>query len=151
MSSRVTLGRGLITAAIVLGLVTGQALHWTIGHYADPTWPPHARYHLVLYDASMALVGLGAVWCLWGPHRDEWLAPRAAAFTVVAFFLPLFPAALFPRASVYATPKAEAAGGMPPNLVFAAFAIALAVAGYLLARGGAAHSAAGRPIPERRT
>jgi hypothetical protein len=43
-------------------------------------------------------------------------------------------AALIPTASVYATATLEAGGGVPPNIIFAAFVIGLAATGYLIAR-----------------
>jgi hypothetical protein len=135
---RAILGRALVTAAIVAALVTSPWAHWTTGHMVDPTWPPHARYHLLLYDISMALFGAAALWCLWGPRRTNELAVPSAAFIVLAFFVPLFPAALFPGASVYATAGLAAEGGLPPNLVFAAAMIGMALAGYIMACGAEA-------------
>jgi hypothetical protein len=136
LSARTILGRILITASIIAALATSLWTHWTTGHMADAAWPPHARYHLLLYDGTMALFGAAALWCLWGPRRDEWLALRGATFTVLAYFVPLFPATLFPTASVYATSGLAAEGGLPPNLIFAGAMIVLSLSGYGLARRG---------------
>jgi hypothetical protein len=143
------LGRGLITAAILAALATSLWTHWTTGHMADAAWPPHARYHLLLYDGTMALFGAAALWCLWGPRHAEWLALRGAVFTVLAFFLPLFPAALFPRASVYATAGLAAEGGLPPNLLFAGGMIFLALTGYALAYQGQPPRGGGEAVRPR--
>jgi hypothetical protein len=134
LNTRVVLGHGLITLSIVGSLATGLVTHWTTGHLTDSAWPPHARFHLLLYDGAMILFSTAALWCLWGPRRHEWLALRVAAFTVPAFFLPLFPAALFPNASAYATAGLAARGGMPPNLLFAGLMIVVSLAGYFLSR-----------------
>ena len=82
----------------------------------------------------MILFGAAALWTLWGPRRDDWLAARGAAFMLLAFFVPLFPAALFPTASVYASAGVAEEGGIPPNILFAGTMIVLALAGYALAR-----------------
>ncbi len=62
------------------------------------------------------------------------------AFIHLAFFVPLFPTAMMPTASVYATAGLEAEGGVPPNLIFAGAMIILALAGYFIAQGGQAAS-----------
>src|SRR4029450_12488800 len=83
---------------------------------------------------TLAFFSAAALWCLWGPRRHDWLSLRGAVFIVLAFFVPLFPATLFPTVSVYATAGLAARGGMPPNLIFAGVAIGLALAGYGLAQ-----------------
>lgn len=137
MGTRVATGRVLITLSIVAALATGMVTHWTTGHMADAAWPPHARFHLMVYDGAMALCSAGALWCLWGRRRDDPLAVSIAALTVPAFFLPLFPAALLPGAAVYATAGLAAQGGLPPNLLFAGLMIVASLVGYGLALGRA--------------
>lgn len=133
MISRRTFGRGLVTSAIVLLLVVTLIVDWTVGHFADPTWHPHAHYHLLLWHGTLILCSAAALWCLWGRRREEWFALRAAVFTVLAFCLPFYAAALFPNASVYATPEL-AERGVPSNLIFGGVAITMALVGYVLAR-----------------
>ena len=99
----------------------------------DPAWPAHAHYHLLLYHGTMMIFGAAALWCLWGPRRSERFALRCAVFVVLAFWVPFYPAAMFPAASIYAT-REMAEYGVPVNLIIGGVLMALAAVGYYLAR-----------------
>jgi hypothetical protein len=99
----------------------------------DPAWPAHAHYHLLLYHGTMIMFCVAALWCLWGPRRSEQFALRCAVFVVLAFWIPFYPAAMFPTASIYAT-REMAEHGVPVNLMIGGVLIALAAVGYYLSR-----------------
>jgi hypothetical protein len=106
---------------------------WSVSHMRDPNWPPHAHYHLLVYHFTLMLFGGVALYRLCGPARAEPWSLQFAAFTGIAFWLPFYPAALFPQASLYATP--ELAGhGIPVNLILGAALIGMSALGYVLAR-----------------
>ncbi len=106
---------------------------WSVSHMRDPSWPPHAHYHLLVYHFTLILFGGIALYRLCGPARGDPWSVVFAALTGVAFWLPFYPAALFPQASLYATPALEGQG-IPINLILGAFFIGMSALGYLLAR-----------------
>ncbi|MGE5306284.1 MAG: hypothetical protein ACM3TN_23490 [Alphaproteobacteria bacterium] len=132
LKTRMAIGRSLLTAVAVLLPAVTLVVEWTIGHLADPTWHAHARYHLLLYHGTMIMFCSAAVWCLWGHRRTEPFAIRCALFVALAFLIPFYPAALFPTASIYATPD-MAEHGVPVNLIIMGALTALALVGYYFA------------------
>jgi len=132
LKSHIAIGRSLVAAAILLTLAVTLVVDWKVGHMTDASWPAHAHYHLLLYHGTMIMFCAVALWCLWGPRRDEWFALRGAVFIVLAFWVPFYPAALFPTASIYAT-RELAEGGVPANLIIGGVMILLSLGGYYLA------------------
>ena len=133
MSSR-SVGRLLLTLAIIIYLVLTLAIDWTEGHLADPSWPPHAHFHILTDNGTLVIFSLASLWWLWGPSREDAFSAKFALLVSVAFGLPFYPAALFPGVSVYAT-KELAEHSVPYNpLLFVAVIMAISMAGYWLAR-----------------
>ena len=133
MAPRERIGRSLLGTSILITIGFQVIADWSVSHMIDPTWPPHAHYHLLVYHFTLMLWGAVALYRLVGPARAEAWSVQFAAFTGIAFWLPYFPAALFPQASLYATPDL-AARGVPVNLVLGTALMFVSGFGYWLAR-----------------
>jgi hypothetical protein len=133
MTPRERTGRTLLGTSILITIGFQVIADWSVSHMIDPSWPPHAHYHLLVYHFTLMLWGGSALYRLCGPARLETWSVQFAAFTGIGFWLPYFPAALFPQASLYATPDL-AARGVPVNLVLGAALMVASAVGYLLAR-----------------
>jgi hypothetical protein len=87
------LARILLTLATVgYGFVTMKA-DFNATHAINPTWTPHARFHVVwqvLSYSGIALIALGLIW-IGGPMQTErlYLAALLAAAVYGGFFLAL--------------------------------------------------------------
>jgi len=128
------LGRTLLTLSLALTVILGIVIDWTVSHWVDPHWTPHARYHLLLYHGTLSMLGAGALWGLWGsPRRSAWSA-RIAYFVIVAVWLPFYPAALVESVTPLAVPE-DVIMGLPANLVVGTVHLIVATIGFLLARG----------------
>jgi hypothetical protein len=96
---------GNLIARILLSLVTlGYSLATILAdinktHATNPTWTPHARFHVVWQVASYAGLGLIALALIWvpGPYAVArlYLAAAFAAAVYVGFFLALFTMRLY--------------------------------------------------------
>ena len=139
MTPRERGGRALLGMSILITIGFQVIADWTVSHMRDPNWPPHARYHLLVYHFTLMLFGGVALYRLCGPARHEPWSVGLAAFTGIAFWMPYYPAALFPQASLYATPDL-AERGIPVNLVLGAALMGVSLLGYGLARKGPAVS-----------
>jgi uncharacterized membrane protein len=63
--------RILITlgALITPGLTLVADLNRT--HLFNPNWTPHSRFHSALWVGVNVLAGLGALYLVWGRHRER--------------------------------------------------------------------------------
>jgi hypothetical protein len=96
---------GNLTARILLSLVTigygGITILADINktHATNPTWTPHARFHVVWQVASYAGLGLLALALIWtpGPYAVArlYLATAFAAAVFGGFFVALFTMRLY--------------------------------------------------------
>jgi hypothetical protein len=132
MGVRERMGRVLLTLAVVATPGFQVTADWSFGHITNPEWPPHAKYHLIVYHLTLVLFSAAAAAACWG-WRPRRLPLTLAAAAVVAFWVPYYLAALFPQASSYATP--ELAGyGVPAQFVVGAAVVLVALLGLVLAR-----------------
>jgi hypothetical protein len=133
MSKRDWIGRGLLTLAIAATPGFQVTADWTSGHITNPDWPPHAKYHLIVYHLTLIEFSLAAIAGCWWPGRFRSAGPSVALFSVVAFWVPYYLAALFPQASPYATPEL-ARHPVPVQFIVGAGLVVLAILGWALSR-----------------
>src|SRR5215510_2179809 len=119
MTPRERRGRALLGITILITVGLQVIADWSLSHMRDPGWPPHAKYHLLVYHFSLMLFGGIALYRLCGPAKREPWSVGLAAVTGIAFWIPYYPAALFPQASLYAT-QDLVERGVPVNLILGA-------------------------------
>lgn len=127
-----SIGRGILTLALVVTPVALVAFLSNSDHIANPAWHPHARFHatqLVGIGVAVSVLGL---WLLWRRTSDR--RPGLIAAAVIAAAPPLaeFAALLVPGTSPIpdeARPNTIPIGGLdvPGNLL--AFAAQLILIG----------------------
>jgi hypothetical protein len=88
----------LSLATIVYAFVTIKA-DFNATHATNPTWTPHARFHVVwqvLSYSGIGLVSLGLIW-IRGPMEVErlYVAALLGAVIYAAFYIALFSRSLF--------------------------------------------------------
>lgn len=97
-------GRRWLGSAFVslLGAFGGYAVYVDLEvrhHFADPSWPPHARFHFLWGEGLLVVVSALTVWGALGPLRrgESWarwalfgvvLVGWALPYGYVAWFLP---------------------------------------------------------------
>ncbi|HLL84908.1 MAG TPA: DUF6640 family protein [Longimicrobium sp.] len=88
---------GVLTPLLTLVADTNRT------HLFNPDWTLHSRFHAALWVGANVLAGAGALYLVWGRHRerDSWLALRAAAFMLWMIWVPFFPALLMPDTSAW--------------------------------------------------
>lgn len=137
--ARATVGRLLLTAA-VLGSGIGHAVaDLNRTHVFNPRWMPHARFHTA--SAVGTELGWSAVslWLLRRPgSRDAHeLALKVAALYPILSYAPFFIAEALPGSEAEDEPgELPRVAGVPVNLVIAGVVPGLSMLGYLLARAG---------------
>ncbi len=131
MKNRDNLGRGLLTLAVITTPAFHLSADWSVGHFADPAWPVHAKYHLIVYHLTLCLIGLIAVHGCWGRWRANPLTAPLVMAIVIAFWLPIYLAAVFPQASPYATQEL-ADRGFPVQFVVGAVLSIVAFVGWAI-------------------
>ena len=65
------LGRTLIKFALVATMVLPILIHWNRTHVFNPTWPGHARFHVLLGDCMMFGFSVVGLWLFGGSHRAK--------------------------------------------------------------------------------
>jgi hypothetical protein len=100
--------RSLLAAKVLLTITCfeffgpiARDTNWT--HLLNPTWPGHARIHLVWFLSLIFFSGLANLYLVWlrSPHdvRDLWLsvywqAANLASFWIACLFSPLYGGAI---------------------------------------------------------
>jgi hypothetical protein len=79
-----TVGRILMTLAILVASVLPLVVDISHSHLLNPTWPPHARVHEVWLLATGAGVGGVALWLIW-MRQEPMLAAILAACILGGF------------------------------------------------------------------
>ena len=133
MTNREQIGRLLLTVAILATPGFQVTADWSFGHISNPDWPPHAKYHLIVYHLTLIELSLVFVTCCWLSTRFQPFGLRLALFSTIAFWIPYYVAGLFPMASVYATSDL-AKRGIPAQFVVGAMLMLMALVGYPMAR-----------------
>jgi hypothetical protein len=131
-STKILLGRGLLTLANVITIAAPVAADWNDAHIFNERWPPHARFHGVTALATATALSSLNIWSLWSGADRETVRFFAAAVPV-AYWAPFFAAPFVPGTAVDDPPHpVRRVAGVPANLLGAAATTATAVAGWLI-------------------
>jgi hypothetical protein len=69
MAQKQLLGRMLLSFVIGATLLLTLVVDWTVGHMHDSSWPPHARFYLLMYHGTVLITSIVAMYWLLGPSR----------------------------------------------------------------------------------
>jgi hypothetical protein len=137
--ARATVGRLLVTAA-VLGSGLGHAVaDLNRTHVFNPRWMPHARFHAASAVGTELGWSVVSLWLLRRPgSRDaQELALKIAALYPILSYAPFFIAEALPGSEAEDRPgELPRVAGVPVNLFVAGVTSGLSTLGYLLARAG---------------
>jgi hypothetical protein len=137
--ARATVGRALVTAAVLGSGIGHAAADLNRTHVFNPRWMPHARFHTasaVATDVGWAGVSL---WLLRRPgtHGERELALKIAALCPILSYAPFFIAEALPGSEAEDEPgEVPRVAGVPVNLLVAGVMSGLSALGYLLTRAG---------------
>jgi hypothetical protein len=151
--TRQTLGRALISAAIVLSAMVSTGIDLSRGdtaHVHNPAWHPHAIFHDVVMFLLLDFMGLVCLWLLWRKSSEPEVGVRVAALLMLGFWSHFYyVTTLFPAASLAATPENVGNGAIlvswAPfplyiNVLVGTFLLATTAVGYFLYSSGARKS-----------
>ena len=86
---RLGLARVALSSLCALQGLATLAIHCNRTHATNPSWPGHARYHVVWQSATVALMSVVELWLIWsaGPWRRGgfYLASLLAALSPLGF------------------------------------------------------------------
>jgi hypothetical protein len=140
MTDARTVGRTLMTLAILAGSVLPLVVDISHSHLLNPTWPPHARVHEVWLLATGIGVGGVVLWLIW-MRQEPLLAAILTAcvlggFLIAAATAPLYGGVLVDPATAHLLPNNDRILGIPANLFAFTLAFAILLIGLSLARQG---------------
>ena len=143
--TRQTLGKALISSAIVLSAVVSTGIDLSFGdtaHVHNPAWHPHAIFHDVVMFLLLDFMGIVCLWLLWRKSREPEVGVRVAALLMVGFWSPFYyVTTLVPAASLAATPENVSNGAFVVswapfplyiNVLVGTFLLAMTGVGYLM-------------------
>ncbi len=144
-----TVGRTLMTVAILVASVVPLLVDISHSHLLNPTWPPHARVHEVWLLATGAAVGAVALWLIWTRQQLVLGAVLTACilggFLIAAVTAPLYGGVLVDPATAHLLPNDDRVFGLPANLFAFSLALVILLIGLLLARHERRQKAPGSP------
>jgi len=128
-------GRTLLSVAATATAPVGLLADFNASHIFNPAWAPHARFHGVLFAATMAVNGWLALWLLWGRAAagERRLRATTAALLTGTLWGVFFLAWLVPSVSIWPDGFVQRAP-VNGNLVLAGLVVALSFAGWRLER-----------------
>jgi hypothetical protein len=138
MISLRTIGRILMTVAIILASVLPILVDLTETHVLNPAWPPHARVHEVWLLSTGAGVGAIALWLIWRQRQLVLAAVLTACilggFLLAAATAPLYGGVLVDPQTAHLMPNNDQVLGIPANLFAFSLAFVILLIGLALGR-----------------
>ena len=121
----------VITVATLLYGVLPLLADLSDTHVLNPSWPPHARFHLVWFLGSAALIAVLALWLLW--VRGEIVLAAAVGLCVLAgFWIAAATKSLYGGALADGGAPEEELGAVAANAVFFGLIFVLLLVGLAL-------------------
>ena len=132
-----TIGRVLMTVAVLLASALPIAVDISESHVLNPEWPPHARVHEIWLLATGAGVGAVALWLIW--MRPQLMLAAALTACILGGFLlaaataPLYGGVMVDPATAHLMPNNDRVLGIPANLFAFSLALVILLIGLTLA------------------
>src|SRR5262249_5924059 len=114
------------------------AVDWNDSHIFNPRWPPHARFHAIVYLCMTVGFSLIALWLIWRPSATRVADVLIAALVPILSWGSFFIAVRVPGAAAEDDPGSlPRMMGLPVNLFNAGAFSILSAVGFLLFYFGA--------------
>lgn len=132
-----TLGKALcLFSAVTYGIMPPIIDTFDPHHLMNPTWPPHARLHLMWLNAAGLYLGLFCIYNFWTATRETFDRMRVGVTVGSLFIAGFFTAGLFKN---FAGAAFDADGRLllglaPPAVVHLSISTLLLLVGYRLCR-----------------
>ena len=126
-------GRFVITFALIATMVLPIVIHWNPTHVFNPTWPGHARFHVLLGDCMMFGFSVVGLWLLWRKSPGQGVNVLVATLVPIIAWGSFFTASFLPDSGEEQMPHIV---GIPLNLFIAGFLFFVTVVEYGLYRRG---------------
>lgn len=127
------IGQIIVTIAVLITLIGPTAVDWNDSHVFNPKWPPHARFHAIVYLCMTIGFSLIALWLIWRASTDH------VADMLIAALVPIISwGSFFIAVRVRGSAAEDDPGslprmmGMPVNLFNAGVFTVLSLLGFLL-------------------
>ncbi len=143
MTTKELLGRVLLTAAALIAGIIPMFVDLSPSHVFNAAWPAHARLHEVWLLSSGGMIALISLYLVWIARKEPRSLGMATVlmiallggFFVAAATMDRYGGVLIDPATVSLMPNQDRLFGLPANLAAFGIGLALAVIGYLTARG----------------
>lgn len=132
-----TLGKGLcLASAVTYGVLPPLIDTFDPHHLLNPTWPPHARMHLMWLNAAGLYLGIFCLYNFWTATRETFDRLRVGVHVGLLFLAGFFTAGLFKNAAgaAFDADGRLLFGVAPPAIVHLSTSTLLLLAGYYLCR-----------------
>ena len=127
------IGRFVITFTLTATMVLPILIHWNRTHVFNPTWPGHARFHVVLGDCMMFGFSVVGLWLLWRKSPGQNVNVLVATLVPIIAWGSFFMASFLPDTGEERMPHVV---GIPLNLFITGILLFVTVLGYSLYRRG---------------
>ena len=127
------LGQIILTIAALITLIGPTAVDWNDSHVFNPKWPPHARFHAIVYLCMTIGFSLIALWLIWRASTNHLADMLIAALVPILSWGSFFIAVSVPGAAAEDEPGSlPRIIGLPMNLFNAGVFSLLSLLGFLL-------------------
>lgn len=126
-------GQITVTIAVLITLIGPTAVDWNDSHVFNPQWPPHARFHSIVYLCMTIGFSLIALWLIWRSPSAHVADVLIAALVPIISWGSFFIAVRIPGSAAEDVPGSlPRRMGLPLNLFNAGVFSLLALIGFLL-------------------
>ena len=126
-------GQITVTIAVLITLIGPTAVDWNNSHVFNPQWPPHARFHAIVYLCMTIGFSLIALWLIWRPSSEHVVDMLVAALVPIiawgSFFIAVRVSGAVAEDDPGSLPRRM---GLPVNLFNAGIFTLLSLFGFLL-------------------
>ncbi len=135
------IGRIMLSFAVFQQALGSGAADLNETHVYNPTWPPHAIFHDIMFVAFVSGIAAIVIWLLWRKTLEVKTAGIVAYLFVIIYVTPFYwVTAVFPEASLAATEEVEGLAVhignivLYPNALLGTIFLIIATIGFFLHR-----------------